>query len=66
MRQQKVQNDQLSVSGSEGLVQSLRQEADVRPDKVAEARDKIADPSYPSEAMLSRIAGLLARNISQT
>ena len=37
--------------------------ADVRPEKIARAAALVADKNYPSDAQLSRLAGLLAKHL---
>jgi hypothetical protein len=37
--------------------------AEVRPEKVARAAALVADPNYPSNAQLSKLAGLLAKHL---
>ena len=37
--------------------------AAVRADKVAQAAALVADPNYPSDAQLSKLAGLLAKHL---
>ena len=46
------------------LAQSLpKPTAAVRSDKVAAATALVADPNYPSDAQLSKLAGLLAKHL---
>ncbi|HEY0550511.1 MAG TPA: flagellar biosynthesis anti-sigma factor FlgM [Verrucomicrobiae bacterium] len=55
----------LPLSGeNHHLHQALANEPDVRAEQVARGKALIADPNYPSQAQLKKIAGLLAENLS--
>ena len=47
------------------LEKTLATLPDARPEQVARARALIADPNYPSNAQMNRVAGLLAANWSE-
>lgn len=53
-------SDQLALSETTALQAALAQTPAVRPQKVAEAKGKLADPSYPPEVLIQKIASLLA------
>jgi anti-sigma28 factor (negative regulator of flagellin synthesis) len=55
--------DSASFSSTDSLNGQLSSMSTVRPDKVAAAKDLVADGNYPSDKDLSRIAGLLADHI---
>lgn len=55
----------MSFDQTTSLEQSLKDSAQIRPEKVAQASNLIADPSYPSDEVLNRMADLLARNINR-
>lgn len=57
------EKDKLTLAGTQQLNQTLAKVPEVRSEKVAQARQLISDPSYPSEAQLGKIANLLADNI---
>jgi hypothetical protein len=50
------------LTASERLNQALANTTEVRADQVARAKALVADPNYPSEKQMSKIAGLLAAN----
>ncbi len=54
----------MSINQTTSLQQSLQDSSQVRPEKVAAASALVADPSYPSDDDLDRLAGLLARHIN--
>jgi hypothetical protein len=56
-------SDVASFSTAHSFNSQLSAAATVRPDKVAAAKDLVADGNYPSENDLSRIAGLLAAHL---
>ncbi len=56
-------DDTLALSDSTKLISVLKQIPEVRAEKVAQARNLIQDPSYPSEAVLRKISSILADNI---
>ena len=47
---------------SHRLNQALANTAEVRADQVARAKALVADPNYPSNEQMAKIAGLLADN----
>jgi archaellum component FlaG (FlaF/FlaG flagellin family) len=49
---------------TQSLEQSLKDTSQVRPEKVAQASALIADPNYPSDETLNRMAGLLAKHLN--
>ena len=53
----------MSFNQTTSLEQALKNSAQVRPEKVAQASALVADPSYPSDEVLDRMAGLLAQHI---
>jgi len=54
----------MSFDQTTSLQQTLRDTSQVRPEKVAQASALVADPSYPSDDVLDRLAGLLAQHIN--
>ena len=54
----------MSFERTNSLEQSLKDAPQVRPEKVAQASALVADPGYPSDEALNRLAGLLARHIN--
>jgi hypothetical protein len=59
-RQEKTMAEAVPFEGIWALEEKLRALPDIRPEKVAEARDQIADVAYPPDEMLESIANLLA------
>lgn len=55
--------DSASFPATDSLNGQLSSMSTVRPDKVAAAKDLVADGNYPSDKDLSRIASLLADHI---
>lgn len=55
--------DSASFPATDSLNGQLSSMSSVRPDKVAAAKDLVADGNYPSDKDLSRVAGLLADHI---
>jgi len=55
----------MSFERTTSLEQSLKDTSQVRPEKVAQASALVADASYPSDEVLNRMAGLLAKNINR-
>jgi hypothetical protein len=53
----------LALSASEELAGAFKQMPEVRAEQVARARELVNDPSYPSDALLSKVSGLLADHI---
>jgi len=58
--------DQLALTATESLNQSLGQTPEVRPDKVAEAKALIEDGTYPPAVIIRKISALLAINLDPT
>jgi len=56
-------SDSASFSNLDSLNSQMGAPATVRPEKVAAAKDLVADSNYPSDHDLSRIAGLLASHM---
>lgn len=54
----------VSLSSTDSLKNQMSSLSDVRPDKVAKARDLVSDPDYPSDDVLGKVAGKLASHIS--
>jgi hypothetical protein len=54
----------MSFDQTTSLQQSLKDSSQVRPEKVAQASALVADPGYPSDDILDRLAGLLAQHIN--
>jgi hypothetical protein len=54
----------MSFDQTSSLQQSLKDSAQIRPEKVAQATALAADASYPSDDVLNRMAGLLAQHIN--
>lgn len=55
----------MSIDQTTSLQQSLSDSSQVRPEKVAQASALVADPSYPSDDDLDRLAGLLAQHLNR-
>ena len=53
----------MSFDKTTSLQQTLKDSSQVRPEKVAQASALVADPNYPSDDVLDRLAGLLAKHI---
>jgi hypothetical protein len=60
-----VPADQTSFTVSATLQDKLKNLSDVRPEKVAYARNLVSDSQYPPDDVLDRIAVLLAINVKQ-
>jgi anti-sigma28 factor (negative regulator of flagellin synthesis) len=64
---QAAADDDSSVSFStQSLQQSLKQSAQVRPEKVAQANALLSDGNYPSDAALNQLAGFLANRLQNS
>ena len=50
----------MSFDQTSSLQQTLKDSAQIRPEKVAQASALVADANYPSDDVLNRMAGLLA------
>lgn len=64
VRQAEPGADEAAFTNIVNLQNALGGASDVRPDKVAQARSLLSDPSYPSNAVLGRVADVLAGNIN--
>jgi anti-sigma28 factor (negative regulator of flagellin synthesis) len=53
------------MTSSNKLNQELEQPPTVRAEKVAAAKALLADGSYPSDAMLGKVANLLAAHLQE-
>jgi anti-sigma28 factor (negative regulator of flagellin synthesis) len=56
--------DSLTTTDVDDLKKSLNTASDVRADKVAKAKVAIEGGNYPTDSMLSQVAGLLAKGLS--
>jgi len=56
----------MSFKRTQSLEQTLKNSPQVRPEAVTRANALVNDPSYPTDEQLNRIAGLLAKNISNS
>jgi hypothetical protein len=54
--------DEVDLSGAACLEETVRNLPLVRPDKVAHAKALLEDPSYPNDATMEKVAGVLAEN----
>jgi hypothetical protein len=54
----------MSFDQTSSLQQTLKDSAQIRPEKVAQASALVADANYPSDDVLNRMAGLLAQHIN--
>ena len=54
----------MSFDQTQSLEQNLKSIPQVRPEKVAQAAALVANPNYPSDVQLNKMAGLLAGHIS--
>lgn len=61
----KAQQDEAALGGAKRLTDILAQLPEVRAEKVAQARKWVSDFAYPSDAMLGKVADILAGNIRQ-
>lgn len=55
----------MPFENTQALEQTLKETPTVRPDVVARATASLADPSWPSDELLSRVAGSLAASINK-
>ena len=53
----------MSFDNTQALEQTLKETPAVRPEAVTRAGALLADPAYPSDEVLNRVAVLLAQNI---
>jgi hypothetical protein len=58
--------DEVSFTGTEALQTALRAQPEVRPEKVAQARDLVALSTYPPPELLRKISNLLAVNLLES
>jgi hypothetical protein len=58
------ENDTVALSDSAKLTRALKQLPEVRAEKVTRAKVLVQDPSYPSEAILRKVSGILADHIN--
>lgn len=61
----KTETDNMSFERTTALEQVLKKIPMVRPEKVAQATALVANPNYPSDAELNRVANLLAQHLNQ-
>lgn len=54
----------MTIDQTTSLQQSLKDSSQLRPEKVAQASALVADPGYPSDDDLDRLAGLLAQHLN--
>ncbi|MEO6875353.1 MAG: hypothetical protein ABI222_11100 [Opitutaceae bacterium] len=55
-RAKSARPDQLSTASAAALDDSLARDPEIRPAEVARARALVSDPSYPSVAIMKRVA----------
>ena len=55
----------MSFDRTQALEESVKAIPQVRPEKVAQASALAADPNYPSNILLNKMAGLFAANLSE-
>ena len=60
---QETANDSVAFDQVGALDQGLKATPEARPEQVARAKSLIADPDYPSRAVMGRVAELLASKI---
>lgn len=63
VRKARPSKETLALSASEELAGALKQIPEVRAEQVARAKELVNDPSYPSDAVLGKVSGLLADHI---
>jgi hypothetical protein len=61
----KTETTPMSFERTTALEQTLKKIPLSRPDKVAQAAALVADPSYPSDEKLNRIADLFAQHLNR-
>ncbi len=54
----------MSFERTQALEKTLQETPQVRPEAVAQASALVSDENYPSDALLNKMAGLLANKIS--
>jgi len=57
VRSDTPRTDTLATASAETLRRALVEQPEIRPEVVARARALAADPSYPSQAILQKVAG---------
>lgn len=60
-----TKQDEAALSGAEKLTDTLAHLPEVRAQKVAQAREWVSDPAYPSAEVLGKVANVLARNFER-
>lgn len=53
----------MSFERIQALESNLKETAPIRPEAVARANALVSDPNYPSDDLMSKIAGVLAKHI---
>ena len=53
----------MSFERIQALETNLKETAQIRPEAVARANALVSDPSYPSDDLMNKVAGVLAKNI---
>jgi hypothetical protein len=61
----KTETTNMSFERTTALEQALKKIPLVRPDQVAKATAMVADPNYPTDAELNRIADLFTMHLKQ-
>ncbi len=66
-RQQSTQpaENTMSFERIQALESNLKETAQIRPEAVARANALVSDPNYPSDDLLNKVAGVLAKNIQE-
>ncbi|HEV2454234.1 MAG TPA: hypothetical protein VGY98_08235 [Verrucomicrobiae bacterium] len=54
----------MSFNYTQALEQTLKESPTVRPEAVSRAATLLADPNYPSNEVMDRVANVLAQNIT--
>ena len=53
----------MSFERIQALETNLKETAQIRPEAVARANALVSDPNYPSDDLLNKVAGVLAKHI---
>ena len=53
----------MSFERIQALETNLKETAQIRPEAVARASALVSDPSYPSDDLLNKVAGVIAQHI---
>lgn len=61
----KTETTDMSFERTTALEQTLKKIPLVRPEKVVQAAALVADPGYPSDEKLSRLAGLFVKHLNR-